>query len=282
MDRTNIKERGMSILVSLLFHAAILFLLIEIVPPVRVYLYRQVAEVRIISPERMYIPRIAGLSEETRISGELSKTETEEMPSVPGIEDRQQMESPEPGVVYLRNLAIGRDTEKSDFSRTKPSFDLVPSPLSEGGFSLGIDRKKPETAEMDLSEYDSPALSQMRFNRIMTHKGENPPSQLAHEVLNQQEGYDIALWVKGVVDKIRNNWTLPPIDESIAIGDVKIHVIFGKQGELVSLKIVESSDFVAFERAAMGAIRSSVPFPPMPDDFPSGRLEAYLVFQFNE
>ena len=291
MNRTNIKERGISILVSLLFHVVILLLLIKIVPPVRVYLYRQVADVRIVSPERMYLPRIAGLSEETRTPGVLSQSMAYEEPSVPGIEDLPQVEPPEPGVVYLRNLAIGRDTERPDFSRTIPSFDLVPSPKTEGGFSLGIVRKQPGSEEMDekdipmdldFSAYNSPAISSLRFNRVMTRKEGIPSGQFSQTVLGQQEGYDIAPWVKGVVDKIRNNWTLPPIDESLAIGEVKIHVIFGKQGELVSIKIVESSDFQAFDRTAIGAIHSGVPFPPLPDDFPSDRLEAYLVFQFNE
>jgi TonB family protein len=214
-----------------------------------------------------------------------------EEPSVPGIEDLPQEELPEPGVVYLRNLAIGRDTERLDFAGTIPSFDLVPSPKTEGGFSLGIDPKQPESEEMDekdiptdldFSAYNSPAISSLRFDRVMTRKEGIPSGQFNQTVLGQQEGYDIAPWVKGVVDKIRNNWTLPPIDESLAIGEVKIHVIFGKQGELVSIKIVESSDFQAFDRTAIGAIHSGVPFPPLPDDFPSDRLEAYLIFQFNE
>jgi TonB family protein len=284
MDRIKIRERGISILVSLLFHVAILFLLIKVVPPVRVYLYRQVAEVRIVSPERMYLPRIAGLSEEIQTPGVPSQ-------SFMDIEDLPQAESPEPGVVYLRNLAIGRDTDRLDFAGMIPSFDLVPSPKTEGGFSLGIGPNQPESYEkdekdistdLDFSEYNSPALSSLRFNRIMTRKEGIPSGQLNQNVLGLQEGYDIAPWVKGVVDKIRDNWTLPPIDESIAIGEVKIHVIFGNQGELVSMKIVESSNFQAFDRTAIGAIRSGVPFPPLPDDFPSDRLEAYLVFQFNE
>ena len=283
MDQINIRERGVSILVSLLFHVAIIFLLIKVVPPVRVNLYRQVADVRIVSPERMYLPRIAGLSEEIQTSGELSQSIPNEELSVPDKEDLPQLESPEPGVVYLRNLAIGRDTERRDFSVTTPSFDLVPSPKTEDGFSLDIGQKQSESEEMlDLSEYNSPALSSLRFDRIMTRKGGISSRQLNRNVLGQQEEYDIAPWVKGVVDKIRNNWMLPPIDESLAIGEVKIHVIFGKQGEIISMKIVESSDFQAFDRTAMGAISSGVPFPPLPDDFPSDRLEAYLLFQFNE
>ena len=60
MSRDNVKEKAFSILVSLVFHVTVVFLLVKIVPPVRVFLYRQVAEVRILSPEKVYYPRIAG------------------------------------------------------------------------------------------------------------------------------------------------------------------------------------------------------------------------------
>jgi len=280
LNRSNLKERGISIFVSLLFHVVILFFLIKIVPPVRVPLYRKVADVRIVSPERMYFPRIAGLT----------STPDEEL-SLPGKEDIQQVESIEPGVVYLRNLAFDRDREGTDPSKTNPLFDLIPTPKAEGSFSLGIGLDKPEAEEinkeeipsnLDLSQYSRPALSALPFNRVLTRKEGNPSGQMVQNVLIRQEGYDVAPWVKEVVDKIRNNWTLPPIDEAIAIGEVKIHVIFGKQGDLVSVKIVDSSEFLVFDSTALRAIHSSVPFSPLPDDFPLDRLEAYLVFQFNE
>jgi protein TonB len=94
--------------------------------------------------------------------------------------------------------------------------------------------------------------------------------------------YDISPWVKEVVDKIRNTWTLPPIDTSIAMGEVKILIIVGKTGNLIAMDIVKSSDFPVFDQTTTAAIRSSAPFPPLPDDFPSERLEAYLVFEFHE
>jgi len=291
MNRTNLKERGISIFVSLSFHVCILFLLIKVVPPVRMYLYRQVADVRIVSPEKMYIPRIAGLSEDPSTSGVPSQSIPDEERSVLGEQDLQRVESIEAGVVYLRNLAFGRQTERTDSSRTMPTFDLIPSPKAEGSFSIGIVREKLESEEMekkdiqidlDLSAYNSSALSSLRFNRIMTRKEGSPSGKLSQNVMSQEGGYDIAPWVKGVVDKIRNIWMLPPIDESVAIGELKIHVVFGKQGEIISMKIVESSDFDAFDQTAIRAIHTGSPFPPLPDDFPSDRLEAYLVFQFNE
>jgi TonB family protein len=276
MNRTNLKERGLSILISLSFHAAVLFLLVKLVPPVRVYLYRQVADVRIVEPEMLYL-QTSGPSSQQAPLGDLSVQDAEDVPPF----------EPIPGVVYLKNLDIGPDIEL-----TTESFDLIPSPKRKGNFSLGINRKKPELEErveekihkdLDFSQYNSSALSSLRFNRIMTKKGGGMPSgQMDPAVSGQLEGYDISPWVKQVVDKIRNSWTLPPIDESIALGEVKILIIVGKKGNLIAMEIVESSDFPVFDQTTTAAIRSSAPFPPLPDDFPLERLEAFLVFEFHE
>jgi TonB family protein len=234
----------------------------------------------------MYIPRIAGLSDEIQTS----RPSSQQMPlgdlSVQEMADVQTFE-PDPGVVYLKNLDIGPNIEQ-----TRERFDLIPSPKSKGSFSLSIDRKKPEYEEqgeeairkdLDFSKYSTSALSSLRFNRIITNKeGGISSGHIDPDVSDQLEGYDITPWVKQVVDKIRNNWTLPPIDESIALGEVKILIIIGKKGNLVAMEIVESSDFQVFDQTTTWAIRSSAPFPPLPDDFPSERLEAFLVFEFHE
>ena len=281
MTRTSLKERGISILVSLVFHAVILYLLVKVVPPVRVHFYRQVADVKILSPETMYIPRIEGDAGLEESAGQ-------------GEEVLWPVE-PAPGTVFLRNLEIDREKDENrsitELYGAIPRFDLVPSSKGEGTFSLGIS-KESEPEEMvdkevrkglDFSTYTAPALSSLRFNRITTRRGERIPSgQLNRNAFRMPEGYDITPWVKEVVDKIRNNWTLPPIDDSIALGEVKIFIVIGKQGNLVAMEVVKSSDFSVFDQTTIAAIRSSAPFLPLPDDFQADRLEAYLVFQFNE
>lgn len=282
MNQTNVKERVIGMLVSLLFHAVMLYLLVKVVPPVRVYLYRQVAEVQILSPERMYVPRIQGGPETEGLS---DRRET----IIPQVE-------PDPGTVYLRNLDPGRDTDKSiydpDNYGTIPRFELLPSPKKEGSFSLAIGREESEHTEItenevrarpDFTRYSSPALESLRFNRVTTRKGQRIPSaRLSRNDFSLQDGYDIAPWVKEVVNKIRDNWNLPPIEESIAMGEMRIFIVIGKQGNLVAMEVLKSSDFPVFDRTATEALRSSAPFPPLPDDFPLARLEAFLVFQFNE
>jgi TonB family protein len=196
----------------------------------------------------------------------------------------------------LRNLGKGWDrgdtSGRPEPLGTIPRFELVPSPKIERRFSLAIDRERKETEEpagedsrkdVDFSQFNSPAVDSLRFNHITTRRGERIPTGQQNQMeTDRPVGYDIAPWAKDVVDRIRNNWTLPPIDESIAMGEVKVFIAIGKQGSLIALEIVKTSEFSVFDRTTAAAIRSSIPFPPLPEDFPYDRLEAYLVFQFHE
>lgn len=269
--------------------------LIKIIPPVRGYLYRNVADVRIVSPEAVFIPRIYGLTEDTQATGASSQEPPIEDISVQASAGESRV-IPDPGIVYLRNLEIGRSMagirDGMDPAEMIPRFDLVPSPKSEGGFSLRIDRKKTESEEMAgkesgkdlnfLRNQDS-ALDSLRFDRVISRDPKSSPAgRFSQSVIGLPEGFDLTPWVREVVDKIRNNWILPPIDESIAMGEVKIFITIGNQGNLVAMEIVVPSDFPVFDQTTLEAIRASVPFPQLPDDFPSDRVEAYLVFQFHE
>ena len=121
MNRTNRKEKGISLLASVLFHMGLLFLLIELVPPVRVYLFRHAADVRIVDPETVFFPRIAGVSDTSTslTSGSSSPQISSEVHIVRDTEDRQQIEL-DPGVVYLKNVYFGRDVDGNRELRPNP------------------------------------------------------------------------------------------------------------------------------------------------------------------
>ena len=295
MNGTTLKERGISLFVSLAFHAILLIFLVKIIPPVRGYLFRNVADVKIVSPETVFIPRIYELFEDTQAIGVTSPESSFEDPSAQSLEGASWVD-PDPGIVYLRNLDFGRSLAgirgRINPAEMMPRFDLVPSPRSEGGFSIGIGRKNKESDEaaakegggdLDLGRYQNSALDSLRFDRVISRNQKNNPSaRLSQALIDQTEGYDLIPWVREIVDKIRDNWILPSIDESIAMGEVRVLITIGKQGGLVAMEIVAPSDFPVFDQTTLEAIRSSVPFPALPDDFPSERIEAFLVFQFYE
>jgi TonB family protein len=283
MNCANMKEKGISLLASLLFHLVLLFVLIRLVPPVRVILFRHAADVRIVEPGVVLFPRMEG-SSEVLSSGSTSPPISSENLSLHGSEVRQRIDL-SPGIVYLKNLNMGRSG-----MQTTENFHLIPSPKREGTLSLGIGRKEPNyekeeeertRSNLDFSAFNVPPLSSLKFNKIVTNKKGIIPSR-GMDVAQRLEEYDLAPWVKQVVDKIRNNWIPPPIDASLAIGEVRVLFVVGKKGDLVDLKIVAPSLFSVFDQTTLAAIRSSVPFPPLPQDFPDEILEAYLVFEFHE
>jgi TonB family protein len=85
-----------------------------------------------------------------------------------------------------------------------------------------------------------------------------------------------------VVNKIQINWIIPPSQSQHLKGTVSFLVVLNKMGEISSMEVVESTDVSALDLLALNAINSSLPFPPLPDDFPAKSLEAFLVFQYND
>lgn len=277
------KEKGISLLASLSLHAVFLFMLIRLAPPIRIYIFRHAADVRIFEPGVISYSGIEEIKDDRTRELSSSRSPSGDLPGAD--EDVAGQVEMSPGVVYLKNLDKGREGKVG-----MPEFDLIPSPKSEGKFSLAINPEKPteedsrgseSLSNLDFSTVFTPALSYMPFNRVVTDKkGVLRSGQI--DITDRLEEYDLEPWVELVVDKIRNNWTPPPIDESIAIGEVRILLVVTKDGHLFKLEVVAPSGFPVFDRTTVEAIRSSAPFPPLPSVFPKEKLEAFLVFEFHE
>jgi outer membrane biosynthesis protein TonB len=57
-----------------------------------------------------------------------------------------------------------------------------------------------------------------------------------------------------------------------------------RSGEIVGLRLNDSSGIPALERAAEQALRQAIssPLPPLPDDYPGEVFELVLIFWYNE
>jgi len=296
LERPETKLRGISLAISIFFHMAILFVLVKISPPVRIYLYPEVVEVRIVSPEKIYMPRIDRYLEAST-TPEISPQGGLEEPSSPLGERRLGESEMGEGQVYMPNLNINKNMENvrkdRSFSGGMTPFRFTSSSGKTSNFTLRIRNKEFKPVDksegepkdkLNLSGFDSGDLSSIQFNRIKSRKDirGTRASGLEQSVFDSTEKYDISPWVKEVVDKIRDNWSIAPIKESLAMGEVKIFLSVSKNGELLHLEILNSSELVLFDETALEAVRSSLPFPPLPIEFPHEKLEALLVFQFNE
>jgi TonB family protein len=96
------------------------------------------------------------------------------------------------------------------------------------------------------------------------------------------KGYDITPWATKVIALVQRNWVLPEVGRLAARTRVRIVLVIRKNGELSSLEVSESSSLDVLDEAAVKALRASLPFPALPDDFPGDLLEADFEFAYED
>ncbi len=100
----------------------------------------------------------------------------------------------------------------------------------------------------------------------------------ATTVASSIKSYDLSGWAQKVVELVQKNWVVPLTQTARAEESVEISVVLLKSGEISAVMVVESSEDRLFEQAAREAIEASLPFPPLPDDFPAASLGISFVF----
>ena len=93
--------------------------------------------------------------------------------------------------------------------------------------------------------------------------------------------YDLSPWANQVIERIQNLWRLDAAQSGEPRGRLEVRIAVGKDGSLKTIDIIRSSDDQGLDRAAVRAVESNLPFPPLPDDFPLERLEFTLVFEYD-
>jgi TonB family protein len=89
---------------------------------------------------------------------------------------------------------------------------------------------------------------------------------------------DLSPWARTVVELIQKKWVVPPAAVPKAVETVEISVVVLKTGALSAIVIVAPSDDRLFDQSARDAIEESLPFPPLPADFPEPSLGLFFVF----
>ena len=64
-------------------------------------------------------------------------------------------------------------------------------------------------------------------------------------------------------------------------GSVKFNLILDDQGNIKSLKPIETSDYVLLNKAAEEAVKDAAPFPPLPEVLASSELELFVPIKFS-
>jgi len=94
------------------------------------------------------------------------------------------------------------------------------------------------------------------------------------------KGYDLTPWALQVVDRLQRFWDLPAVTGAPGEAAIRIIVVIKKSGELDSIEILENTFAEALDRAAIQALRASLPFPELPADFPGDFLEIHFEFVY--
>ncbi len=92
------------------------------------------------------------------------------------------------------------------------------------------------------------------------------------------KSYDLSGWAQKVVELVQKNWVVPLTQTARSEESVEISVVLLKSGEISAVMVVEPSEDRLFEQAAREAIEASLPFPPLPEDFPAASLGISFVF----
>lgn len=105
------------------------------------------------------------------------------------------------------------------------------------------------------------------------------------DILSDTMGVDFGPYLQRVLHDVRLNWynlipeaARPPL---LKKGKVSIDFAITKQGGVAGLRIISESGDVSLDRAALGGIKASDPFPPLPSEFGGNYLALRFHFFYN-
>jgi TonB family protein len=102
-------------------------------------------------------------------------------------------------------------------------------------------------------------------------------------ILSDTRGVDFGPYLARVVYNVKRNWySMIPVSAKLGQkGRVGIIFEIVKDGSVPQLRLVASSGADPLDRAAIGAIRASNPFPPLPTEFTGEHLVLQFIFLYN-
>jgi TonB family protein len=105
------------------------------------------------------------------------------------------------------------------------------------------------------------------------------------EILTDTMGVDFGPYLTRIVQIVRQNWynlmppsVYPPIWKQ---GKLSVEFVILKDGTMSAMTVRTPSGDVALDRAALGSITASNPFPPLPKEFPGKILGLRFYYFYN-
>jgi TonB family protein len=290
--RPELLDHGLGLLVSLLVHAAILYLLIAHLGSVKIMEFKeQVTPVVIVPPPPLELPGRARNPANLPAVVEgfpeflprrtLPREGTGQLPEPPFLEQPAEAEAIE---ALEPKFSAGFELDRPPAQKPGiASADRLRLPIQDrqkqATESLGQPAGPPKSVDWrkylsaDAAGGSWPAYSGARGGRrvrgALLGRTTTSPSV---------KRYNLAPWASKAVEVIQKNWEIPPTRPANTDSAVEIVIVLQKNGQVSSAEVVASSNDPAFDRAARFAVELSSPLPPLPDDFPAASLEIALLF----
>jgi outer membrane biosynthesis protein TonB len=280
----------------LIAHAILVYAVFHARFPIKMLnLKKEARNVRIVPPLKTVLPKIVGgagggqapakeaaparTAEEA--GGRRSSGPPPGAPAVAPPPAKPSGQAPPSGAV----ASLAAKFEKAMTSRSQSGGEsglkiILGPPGSEAAAASGTGKGPPP----DLYQYiPAPAGSGAgAYGTASAGAGRGRGGRQRASVSIPLKGYDITPWAAKVIALVQRNWILPDVGRLAARTRVKIVLIIRRNGELASLEVSESSSLDVLDDAAVKALRASLPFPALPDDFPGDLLEADFEFAYED
>jgi TonB family protein len=252
---------------------------------------REIREVVIVPEEKLRIPgnmelTSAAIQEDVRIVGrKRAQARSDAPPGGQSSADSGRSGGPEAAVPVMEGavpVPTARFLSSSPF-RFNLDWSTRLKTVEEPYFDLALDppegEKPPDFGEPPEGGEAGDFRRYFRRGTLRESRSKSP------SVTQTTPGpvfiYDLSPWAEQVIGRIQNLWRLDAAQNGEPRGRVEVKIIVGKDGSLKSIDIIRSSDDEGLDRAALRAVESNLPFPPLPEDFPRERLEFTLVFEYD-
>jgi protein TonB len=95
------------------------------------------------------------------------------------------------------------------------------------------------------------------------------------------KGFPLGEYANLIIERIKGKWFIPSNLRN-AQGHTTVVFFIDRDGRFTDARIVMSSGSNSLDLAALNAVMSSNPFPPLPKGFPGERVGAKFIFSYNE
>lgn len=98
----------------------------------------------------------------------------------------------------------------------------------------------------------------------------------------ETSGWDLGPYARIVQQKVESNWRIPAVQEILRQkGWVAVHFEIMKDGTIQNVSIERSSKIPSYDQAAVNALKSSSPLPPLPSFVTEDKISGTFRFFYN-